>query len=236
MPVGAIAQAALATYSAGRPQQGVVTAAPMLAGSGASAVAGASGSAAAANPNGEALGPKPVELAAAALARRGGDDTARLLLVQPLATAPETDAALVMTDSQGGPEATGPAPLLAPLAPRSERVPGPGAAAGARSAPGDAALAEMQALIDRIATWTQALRAQQGSDGSWMARIAFPGEGSLAVRVSQTPDVVAVQLAGSEALATRVRGALEGGGTRTGKPLTVSVAAVAAREEGDDHG
>ena len=236
--LSAVAQVALATYAATRPAQGGV---PLAAEAGIDApvamVAGAAGQAASI----EALAKKFGDFQPAPLARRGGDEAARLVLAQPLMSAPADAWAVTtatMLEGQEGQEQGGSMPILAPLVPQSERASRPGAPPGAstRLTAADAALTEMQALIDRIATWTQALRVQQGADGSWLARIAFPGEGSLAVRVSQTPDLVAVQLAGSEALATRVRGALESGGTRNGKALTVSVAALAAAEEGEDHG
>jgi len=236
--LSAVAQVALATYAAARPAQGGV---PLAAEAGIDApvamVAGAAGQAASV----EALAKKFGDFQPAPLARRGGDEAARLVLAQPMMSAPAEAGAVTtatMLEGQEGQEQGGSMPILAPLVPQSERASRPGAPPGAstRLTAADAALTEMQALIDRIATWTQALRAQQGADGSWLARIAFPGEGSLAVRVSQTPDLVAVQLAGSEALATRVRGALESGGTRNGKALTVSVAALAAAEEGEDHG
>lgn len=100
------------------------------------------------------------------------------------------------------------------------------AEAGAGAAP-DAPDAELGALLRHLAGSGTPLRAQRMADGSWVARLVFPGEGAVSLRIVQSPELVSVRLGGDGELARRVRDAIEGGPARAGRRLAVDLADAA---------
>ncbi|MBM3627218.1 MAG: hypothetical protein FJX21_05295 [Alphaproteobacteria bacterium] len=88
-------------------------------------------------------------------------------------------------------------------------------------APADAPDAELGALLRHMSGSGAPLRAQRMADGSWVARLVFPGEGAVSIRISQSPDLVSVRLGGDGELAKRVREAIEGGLARQGRRVAV---------------
>jgi hypothetical protein len=70
-------------------------------------------------------------------------------------------------------------------------------------------------------------RAQRLADGSWVMRIAIPGEGAVSIRIAQSPEQISVRLSGDPELVRRVRETLEVGGTRDGRRLSIQDTAEA---------
>lgn len=153
-------------------------------------------------------------------------DGFELLLLQGL---PEARAALAAVGrSDEAPreippaalEARMPAPRVDARLPNALRPADGEADAGASTEAPDI---DLGALLRNIAGSGAPLRAQRMPDGSWAARLVFPGEGAVSIRISQSPELVSVRLGGDPGLSRRVREAIEGGFARPGRRVAVDM-------------
>ena len=117
-------------------------------------------------------------------------------------------------------EARMPAPRVDARLPHALRRAEGEADAGASA---DAPDIDLGALLRNIASAGAPLRAQRMPDGSWAARLVFPGEGAVSIRVSQSPELLSVRLGGNPELSRRVREAIEGGFARPGRRVAVDM-------------
>ena len=154
-------------------------------------------------------------------------DGFELLLLQGL---PEARAALAAVGrSDEAPREIPPAALEPRMpAPRVDaRLPHalrPAEGEADAGASADAPDIDIGALLRNIAGSGAPLRAQRMPDGSWAARLVFPGEGAVSIRISQSPELVSVRLGGDPGLSRRVREAIEGGFARPGRRVAVDMA------------
>jgi hypothetical protein len=100
-------------------------------------------------------------------------------------------------------------------------------AEGASGRAADPAESELGAMLRHLMGAGGTHRAQRLADGSWVMRIAIPGEGAVSIRIAQSPEQISVRLSGDPELVRRVRETLEVGGTRDGRRLSIQDTAEA---------
>ena len=80
---------------------------------------------------------------------------------------------------------------------------------------------ELGAMLRHLMGAGGAHRAQRLVDGSWVTRVAIPGEGAVSIRIARTPEQISVRLSGDPELVRRVRETLEAGALRDGRRLSI---------------